>query len=353
MLLQRYIIKTVITATLLVLVVLLGLQVFIALMAEAGDIGDGEYGILQAIIYVCLKLPQNLYLIFPLAGLIGSLLGLGILANNSELTIMRASGMSSWKITGSVMLAAIVMMVAVTIIGEWIAPLSDHYAELRKSAEQSGGQVLMTRQGVWLREGNNFIHIAQILPGDRLSGISRYEFNDKHQLIRASQAKTAYYKQKYWVVNDVATSVLTKTQVTNQFAPQQHWQLSLRPELLNVTNIKPKEMNLLRLYEYMAYRHKNGLHPNQYNLAFWQRVYRPLSILVMMFLAIPFIFGSLRNATMGLRILTGIMVGFSFYILEQLGASLSLLYQLPLGIVTLTPTIIFILPAVWLLRRVR
>ncbi|MFW2405098.1 MAG: LptF/LptG family permease, partial [Gammaproteobacteria bacterium] len=74
---RRYLFRSIVTTTGLVMSVLMGLAVFLEFVTQLDDIGTGEYGLFQALIYSFLKLPNIAYQMLPMAVLLGSLLGLG------------------------------------------------------------------------------------------------------------------------------------------------------------------------------------------------------------------------------------------------------------------------------------
>lgn len=341
--LDRYIAKIIIEATLLALLVLIGMQSFMLFVGELHDIGIKNYGLLQALIYVPMQLPSNVYVFFPIAGIIGCIMGLGRLAVHSELIVMRAAGVSIAKITISVIKAAVLMLIIVTFIGEWWAPYLQHHADVRKTMAMSGGQTLNTMQGTWVRDGNNFIYINQVLPNGELQNVTRYQFANNHQLILASSAQTGTYQDGRWIFQNIEQSTLKKNQVTSQHFDQQKWDVTFNPRLLRMTTLDPSQLSLPRLYHYIQYLKQTNQAASKTEFAFWQRVFQPLATLIMICLGVPFIFGPLRSVTMGLRILTGIVVGFGFYTLNQFFGPLSMVAQLPPLLAAALPAILFAL----------
>jgi len=340
-LLNRYVTKNIINTILLVVLVLLALEIFIGFIGEMGDIGKGEYGVLPAFIYVLLSIPGKLYSFFPMASLLGALLGLGLLASNSELIVMRAAGVSLWRITLMVLQTALLLTLLVSIVGECLAPLMTHMAESQKALQKSHGRALRTQGGLWLRAPQAYIHIRSILPDGHLSGISSYQFDEQHRLITASYSELATHQQDQWVLHDVKQSRVGKKSVSAQHYKTLPWKISFSPEMLAIAAIQPAEMSLLQLHYYIAAAKQNGLQSISYQLAFWQRLIQPIGTCIMMLLAIPFIFGPLRSSSMGLRMLLGITLGFVFYILNQFFGPLSIVYQLPPLFAAIIPTLLF------------
>jgi len=351
--LTRYIIKTVLYTTLVVVIALVSMDFFIQLIGEFGDIGEGNYTISQALFYVLLIMPNDIYQLFPIAGLIGCLLGLGLLASHSELVVMRASGMSVVQISLAVMIAIVFMVGIVTTVGELIAPKTIHIADNMKAIAKSGGQAVATQQGVWLRDNDSFVHIERVIGADHLRGIFRYTFNQQHQMTAEAYAKSAKYQDGTWMVSDINKTTFDDSHISTQHIANATWNMQLNPTLLKLAQVEPYEMSLGKLYQYIHYQKHNKLQYRASALNFWQRIFQPFGTAVMLFLAIPFIFGPLRSVTMGLRLVSGVVVGFSFYMLNQFFGPFSLVYNVPPFVAALLPSLLFFIIGVFLMRRVR
>lgn len=352
-LITRYIAKTIVQAIAMVALILSCIEVFVLFVNELHDIGEGYYGVGEAFIFSLLQLPMLSYQFFPLASLLGSLLGLGILSSNSELTVMRSAGVSIRRIAVAVLLAALFLLSLFSTLGELVAPNLEHYAHQRKALATSGGQALQTAHGMWLRQGKSFIHIDQLDSKGTLRGIRSYQFDDQQRLVKTLYAKQANYHDKQWQLHDVAVSELKPQRVNSQHFSHYHWDLSLSPSLLRVAAIEPDQMSLRYLYRYIRAHHGNYGEVSHYKLAFWSRILQPLTTCVMMLLSIPFIFGSQRTMTMGARMVWGLTVGFGFYMLNQFFGPVSLVLLMPPLLAASLPTLLFAFSALWMMRRVR
>jgi lipopolysaccharide export system permease protein len=347
---ERYLGRTVISTTLSVLGVLLALFSLIQLIAETRDIGSGHYTLLSAFYYVLLKLPSQFYTFSPIAILLGTILGLSILARHSELTVLNANGVSLFQIAWSLFKATLLIVFFIVLIGEGLAPRAARLAESHKAFLTSSGQTLMTQQGaLWIRDGHNFIYIQSILNPMHLNNVSRYQFDDHNTLLKASFAKHVNYEKNSWAAYDVVTSNLSPKKITASAIKHEIWPLSFSPKLLNISIILPEQMSLKQLNEYIRYRKKNLLNTSQYSLAFWQRVLKPFAIWIMMCLAIPFTFKHLRSLATSLRTIAGISVGFGFYLLNEFFGPFAIVYQWPPFLAALLPLLIFMFIAALLM----
>jgi lipopolysaccharide export system permease protein len=140
-------------------------------------------------------------------------------------------------------------------------------------------------------------------------------------------------------------------EISKQDLDEFHWTTSLEPDKLAVVTVKPEELSLGGLYDYVSFLKASEQDPSRYELAFWRKVTQPFSIGVMMLMALSFIFGPLRSVTMGARILSGVVAGFSFYISSEFFGPLSLVYNIPPVIGAVMPSLVFLTIAILLMRR--
>lgn len=351
-LLDRYIAKSILSAIALVVLMLVGLQVFILLVNESPNI-KGNYGMGQAIIYVLLQMPYQVYLFFPIASLLGCLIGLGIMANHRELVVMRAAGMSIWQVTRAVLKAALIVIFIVTLLGETIVPKLSFIAQNQKMQALSGGQALRTASGVWLRYKNNFITIGTILPSNNLMNVFQFRFDKQYHLRMARKIERIDYNHGDWQAYGIAETILESNRTRALTIPQMRWDVSIHPSILSASRSEPDEMTLFQLHDYLTVQKKNHQTSFKFQLAYWQRLIQPLTTLVMMVLAIPFIFGPLRSSTMGFKFIVGAAVAFGFHMINHFFGPVGEVLQLPPVISGLGPTILFGLLGLYLMGKVR
>ncbi|KQO42642.1 LPS export ABC transporter permease LptG [Pseudomonas chengduensis] len=349
--LDRYIGTQVFFAILAVLGIILGLALLFAFIDELGDLNKGDYGLGQALWYVLLTAPRRAYEMLPMAALIGCLIGLGTLASNSELTIMRAAGVSIGRIVWAVMKPMLVLMLAGILIGEYVAPLTENQAQADRALAQGGGAAQSSKRGMWHRQGQEYVHINAVQPNGILLGVTRYRFDDERRLLSSSFARRAEYRDNHWMLRNVQTTVLheDRSEVINQ--PEERWKIELNPELLGTVVMEPEALSVTGLWQYIHYLAEQGLNNARYWLAFWTKVLQPLVTGALVLMAISFIFGPLRSVTLGQRVFTGVLVGFIFRIAQDLLGPSSLVFGFSPLLAVLVPAGICALAGVWLLRR--
>lgn len=351
-LLQRYIGKTVIVNIVLALIVLLVLVSLGSFVSELGDVGEGNYRTPDALIYVLMVIPRRTYEVFPIAVLLGSLIGLGGLASHSELTAMRAAGVSLQKIIFSALKAGLVMMGIIVIVGEVIAPSTEQYAETMRAAKLSNQITMQSEYGFWARDRNTFVNIRKILPGARLQDIYIYEFSDDRELKVASYAAFAQYRDDRWLLNNIKQTHFTPQGVVSRRMELAAWESILDPNLLSVVVVRPTMLAAWGLFKYISFLHNNGQSAIPFEVAFWTKIVSPIMTLVMVFLSVPFVFGSLRSVGIGQRIFAGSLLGTGFFLLSKILGHMAVVYELnPLFSATF-PAFVMLGLAFWLFRKV-
>ncbi len=348
--LNRYLAKVVVSSIFIVLFIVVGLDAIFSMIAEYKDL-ENNYQSLQALQFVLLSMPKNFYEFSSASVLIGSLVGLGILANNSELTVMRAAGLSIEQIAWSVIKPSLVVVFASILVGEFVVPYTESYAVNQKAVAQKGNTTSLVKHGYWHREGNDYMHFNAILPGGVLYGVTRYQFTPQRELINSSFSYRANFQGDHWVLQDVTQTDIKDGEARQLAMKSQRWDTELTPEVLNVVIAKPEDLSIRGLYTYSNYLLEQGLNAQKYLLAFWKKIFQPLAMVVMVLVAISCVFGPLRTVTMGYRIFMGIMLGVTFQFTEDLLGPASIVFGFPPVIASLIPIALFFGFALVLIRR--
>lgn len=350
--LDRYIVSTVAGAMLLVLAVVLSLDVVFGFIAEMDELKAG-YQTLEAFTYIVTTIPRRIYDYLPLGAFIGSLVGLGILANSSELTVMRAAGVSVARIVWSAMKPALLIVLIGILVGEYVAPETERIAQTQKSLARGEGDNVGSSRGLWHREGDTFIHMSVVQPKGVIHGISFFHFDRNGELERASFAKRALYQEDHWLLQDVRHTDFAADRTVASTANNERWETQVSPYILSILIIKPEYLSVEGLFSYIRYLTKQGLNANEYQMAFWKKVLQPVATAVLVLVAISFVFGPLRSVTMGFRIFCGILVGLLFKYVQDLLGPASLVFGFNPIFATLVPITLSAITGFILLRRVR
>jgi lipopolysaccharide export system permease protein len=349
--LDLYIARTLMSTIALSLTVLVGLSALIKIIEQMKNVGRGSYDMTTAGIYVLLSLPREIELFFPMATLIGGLIGMGMLASNSELVVMQSAGQSRWNITVSAMKSAFLMVLFVMAVGEWVAPVSEAKAKEIRTQAISGGSLYSSDSLVWAKDGDNFVSIGEVVSNDRLRDINVYEFDKELNLKQITSARLANYVGSQWQLTDVNYTFIGDQRIRGQQIEKSTWRSTLTPDKLGVVTVKPEALSIQGLTEYVTYLENNSQDPDRYKLALWRKILQPVSVGVMLLMALSFIFGPLRSVTMGARIIMGVLAGFAFFICNEVFGTMSLVYQLPPAVGAILPSTLFAAIAGFMLRR--
>jgi len=350
--LDLYIGRTIIATTSLTLATVVGLSAIIKYVEQLRKVGKGSYDMMEAFYFVLLGIPRDIEMFFPMATLLGSLIALGMLASSSELTVMQAAGFSKLDVGLSVLKTAFPLMLVVMALGEWGSPQTVKMAREIRSFALSGGNIVSVRSGVWARDVNDYIFIARV-DDEELDGVNVWRFDDENKLQTIVYAAGAnYIGDQVWQMNDaIVTHMDGDVQLSKEEFPTYNWKTTLEPDKLAIVTVKPEELSLSGIFDYVNYLKASEQEASRYELAFWRKLTQPVSIAVMMLLALSFVFGPLRSVTMGARIISGIVAGFTFYISSEFFGPLTLVYGIPPVFGALAPSLVFLAIAVSLLRR--
>ncbi len=347
--LDVYIGKIIASTTAITLSVFVSLSGIIKFVEQMKAVGRGNYDLSHAALYVLYAIPRDIEIFFPMSTLIGGLIGIGMLASNSELVVMQASGWSRLDIIKSVMKTAVIMILISMAVGEWLAPRGEAAAREIRAQAISGGSLVSSKNGVWAKDGDYFVHIGEIKEHGELSNIQIYKFNEQSKLSSWVAADGAKYKTDNWELTGVVETFVNDENITSESLAVKPWRSSLTPDKLGV--ITPESLSISGLSDYLQYLEDNEQDTSRYQLAFWRKIVQPITVAVMLLVALSFIFGPLRSVSMGARIMMGVATGILFYISNEVMGSMSLVYQLPPLFGAVMPSIIFVSVALYLMQR--
>ncbi len=332
--------------------VLVGISTLIKFIEQLKSVGRGSYDIVTAGLYTLYSMPNDLVIFFPMAALIGGLTGLGALASNSELVVMQAAGMSRFQIIVSVMKTALFMAICMMALGEWGVPEAQKTAKDLRLNAITDGNIFNAQKGLWAKDGDTFINIEHIDDSGTLNGINMYHFNKNTlELSSITKAKTAIPHSEGWMMNDVNKMNLTENEVTVLTQQQNLYKSVLTPEKLGVVSVKPESLSFTGLWDYLTYLKNNEQDTSNYELALWRKIMQPVSIAVMLLVALSFIFGPLRTVTMGARIVMGVITGIIFHLTDKIFGPIVLVYEVSPVLGAIVPSLIFIILSTYLLNK--
>jgi lipopolysaccharide export system permease protein len=348
----RYLAREILASTALMLAAMLALFAFFDLIRELDDLGRGTYRLNAMLAYVALTLPSHAYVLLPAAGLIGALFALARMSEHSEITVMRASGLSLGQLALHVGLAGFIVALATLLLGEFVAPFTEEAAKGLRLKATSSIVAREFRSGFWVKDDRSFVNIQDVTPDTTLLALRIYDFDAAFRLVAISRAeKGTYAGPNRWVLSNVELTRFDGDRAVLQHLQQAVWNSVLTPEILSVLKVVPERMSALNLHAYIEHLHENRQKATRYEIAFWSKFLNPAGAIAMMVLAIPFALQAMRAGGVGAKIVTGILIGLAFYFAGRLFSHIGQLNDWPALLSAGLPLVIIVLFAAALLLR--
>ncbi len=350
----KYLAREIAIATLLLLLALLALFALFDLINELSDLGKGGYGLLMVLAHVTLSQPAHVALIFPMAALLGTLFAVSRLSSQSELTVMRSSGLSLARLAFLASLIGVAFSVIIFAFGEAVAPAAEQAAKQMKLSLTSKVQAQQFRSGFWVKDELSFVNIQTVTAETTLLGLRIFEFDKKYQLKSIIVAESARYDdskvdKKQWILAKAEVVAFENNNARIQKYDTKPWTSAMTPDLLSVLRVNPQDMSLLNLTAYIDHLRENKQNSTRYEVALWAKIFQPVSVIVMMLLAIPFAIQSNRAGGVGAKLVLGTMIGIGAYFLNRLTGHLTVLNEWPPLLSALLPILFFLGLAVTML----
>lgn len=346
----RYVSQRVSAGIVMVIAIIVGLDVFIATLGEFEKIIN-NYRELDVLWYVAATVPRRINDYLPYSIMIGVLFGLGGMAQTSELTVVRAAGVSVLQIILMALRPVLVFALLGLAVSEYVAPVAEQLGESRRNVLRYGASSVEYGSGIWIREDNRYMRFSAIETGGVLHGISIYGF-DADYLTKITRADKAIYQEdKEWQLESVTHQLLGPTDTFVETRNTEVWHTQINPSLLSVIALKPKRLAISTLYRYASFTGQQGLDNGRFVLSFWQKVLQPIATLALVVASMSFIFGPMRQTTMGFRLFCGVAIGVAFQMLTNIFGLASLIYGFSPAIGVFVPITLCLMFAWSMLRR--
>lgn len=363
-LLDRYIVRTILGAVLLVMSVVLVLGALVVFIDQQDDIGVGHYTAISALWFTLLNLPQQAYELLPITALIGSLLGLGSLARGSELVVVRATGVSVMRIAGAAAMAGVLLVGLELLLGEVLAPPLQEAAKEQKAFSKFNDISFGGGSGAWVRDGNLILNVARQSGQRQFGGMQVFELSADHRLLAIGHAARATAEaNRKWLLSDYTESRFTgdgrssgsasTVRVVAQPSGQRVLESNVTAGFLGLAVEDPGQLTSRSLLRLIRYLQANSLNAREYLFAFSSRIARTVAILFSVLLAVPFVLGSLRSAGAGTRTMLGLALGIVLFLLQRLIESGTIVFDLNPVVLAWLPTALLAAVTLLLLSRAR
>lgn len=350
---DRYIISHILGLTAIVTLALLAIHMFVSFVAEIDEIGEGAFGYRELLAYTLWLAPTGLYVMLPIIAMLGTLMGLGTLASQSELTAMRASGVSLLRLGRATLTGGVLLGIVCVFLGDWLAPRGQIEADSLMSEAQSGVPSGLGGKPVWLRDGDHIFQIRNLIAEDHIASVEIYTLGPELNLQAAMLVDEGRYQDGVWRFSGIRRTEFgaRNARVVEQAGLE--WRGSLSPEVLRLFVLKADSLSTAGLVRLLNYLRDNGLDASSYSLALARKVIAPLTVMAMMLFAVPFVLGPLRNTGAGQRLFVGVLVGLAFYVINEVSANSGQLYGWNPLVAAGAPTLALAVIGLWRLSRVR
>jgi len=354
---DRYIANTLLTYTIVVLLVWLSIYSFFNFLSELNSVGTNNYTILKAFKYIIFQLPEVAYDQVSPVILLGCILGMGHLATTGQLIILRASGISILKITWFTLKNAIIFLILITLIGELIAPNLSTYAENERSIALDQNSLSSSQDGFWIRDGDNFINVENNVDGSLFNGITVIEVNNESNKIeRVVESQSAIFDGQNIIMDSTNIFSITSANLFDDIALKERnlykKRVAFDQDLIDSLEKEPKDLTTFTIFKQIKFLRDNKLRVEVFEVELYKRLVKPITLVAMILLAMLFIFGSTRDATLGRKIFFGVFIGLSFELISRIGGALALSFDFSPFVSTFIPTIsIMIIATIVLINK--
>ncbi|MEE4173231.1 MAG: LPS export ABC transporter permease LptG [Xanthomonadales bacterium] len=355
-LVDRYVGRSTLVGVLAVWLSLTLLMAMFTLIDQLGNTG-AEGGVVALLTFVLLKSINGAYIVFPVAALLGAMIGVGGLAAGNELVAFRTAGVSRLRLSGSVLGAVALLSVGVMALGEFVMPNAEKQANSLEARQLEASQAGTGGRDIWIRDGEDYIHIGRfVVTGDALADttlreVVRYRFDEDRALNRVDRAASAFHDGTRWHLVENTITEVGDQGVVRRFEADLPWDASFEPELLSTAVVRPRYMSMRDIRDQIDYLERNGLDRRAYTSVLWTKMLFPLSVLALVLAGMPFLFGSSRTQSMGVRIFIGMSLGGVFMIVSKTMQNLSEAYDLPSWLGAGLPSLALATVVILVLRR--
>lgn len=353
---DRYIANTLLTYSIVVLLVWLSIYSFFNFLAELNTVGTANYTILEAFKYIVLQLPEVAYDQVSPVILLGCVLGMGHLATTGQLIILRASGISILKITWLTLKNAIIFLIFLTLIGELVAPTLTTYAENERSNALGQNSLSNSQDGFWIRDGDNFINVENNVDGSLFNGITVIELNKSNKIERVIESKSAIFDGQNINMDSTNVFSINSANLFDEISLKERnlykKRVAFDQDLIDSLEKEPKDLTTFTILKQIQFLTDNKLRAEVFEVELYKRLVKPITLVAMVLLAMLFIFGSTRDATLGRKIFFGVVIGLSFELISRIGGALALSLNFSPLLSTFVPAIaIMIIATIALINK--
>jgi lipopolysaccharide export system permease protein len=341
MIIYKYLFNRFILGLIVSLTVLVSIETFFSFTAELKHLNVGSYNMLVITKYIILNIPKSLEIMFPYAVLIGSMLSLGAMSSDMEFISMQSAGISISKIITIILIQAFLLSSIFYYATDSLVPKYSNKAEMKKNFALNK-KLIFNKNGVWFKDQNTFIRINEIYSDAKLNGILMYRYDANDSLTLIKSIKHAEFINNKWRLQEINETMINNSLITKKYIKEDYTDTLVSRKLINIKTHKASSLSLSDVSENIEYLTKNNLDSSVQKKIYWEKIFMPLSTIVMLFLSMPFIFGKHRSANLSKRLVLGLFIGIGFFIIMSILPNLGMVFGVLPFINVLLPHILFI-----------
>tara|TARA_B100001094_G_scaffold330063_1_gene394356 strand:- start:7463 stop:8536 length:1074 start_codon:yes stop_codon:yes gene_type:complete len=348
MIIYRYLFNRFFSGLVVSLAVLTSIEIFFSLTAELKYLNVGNYNMLVVTKYIILNIPRSIEVMFPYAILIGSMLSLGAMSSDMEFISMQSAGISISRIIGIILIQAFILSSIFYFISDSFVPKYSNKAEKKKNLALNK-KLIFNKNGVWFKDKNTFIKINEIYSDIKLNGITMYSYNENDSLSSIKYVRYASFVDNKWSLKAISETIINNSLITKRYTENDTVDSFIDRKLINIKTDKSSSLSLADVNKNINYLTTNSLDAAIHKKIYWEKIFKPFSTVIMLFLAMPFIFGRHRSANLSKRLVLGLFIGIGFFIITSILPNLSMVFGIWPFISVLLPHILFVVLGKYLL----
>jgi len=352
---DRYIAKTLLSYTIVVLVVWIGIYSFFNFLAELNSVGKDGYTVLSAFTYIFFQLPEVAYKQASPIILLGCILGMGHLATTGQLLIFRVSGVSVLKITLLTLKSSLIFVLFFILVGEFLAPFSNSVAESSRSNAMGNPSASINQNGFWIRDGDNFINVKRNIDGTLFSGVTVIEVNSLNEIERVIRSENALFDGNSLDMSGSEIFSIDESSASDRISLKErnsyNKTVSFDQDLIDSLEKEPEDLSTWTLIKQIRFLSDNKLRSGVFEMELYKRLIQPITLIAMILVAMLFIFGSTRDVTLGRKIFFGVVLALSFEMLSRVASAMALGMDFNPFLSSILPSIVVMFIAIILLSK--
>jgi len=351
---DRYLAFQVFVGLCIATAVLLPLFSFLDLLDQLNDVGNFSYHVKDAFIYTALMMPRRFIQLTPFIALLGTVIALGQLAKNLELTALQIAGISPVRVSMAPLFVGFILLIFIAVLEQFVAPQLQQKAISHRATAFEKFTELGKNLGIWTRDERNILRIGKMITAKKAANVEVLHFDDNGSLLTYTHAKYAdIIDDNLWELSEVISKTFSETEekIESISTSSMQWESFVNPTDISTLTKSPDSLSPFDLFQHVRFLKDTGQEADAYELALWRKVGGAFITIAMMLLSIPFVFGSSRTGFSN-KLVLAVMVGISVHLLDQIVANAGLLLHFPPALTALSPGLALILVANLWLRKI-